>query len=119
MINKTDRNVTRTIRQKRVRTKVQGTSMRPRLCVFKSLNNIYAQLIDDEKQATICSASTLDKEVKTKASNVEAAAEVGKLIAERAKKAKINTVVFDRNGYLYHGKVKALADAAREAGLEF
>ena len=119
MINKTDRNVTRTIRQKRVRTKVQGTSMRPRLCVFKSLNNIYAQLIDDEKQATICSASTLDKEVKTKASNVEAAAEVGTLIAERAKKAKINTVVFDRNGYLYHGKVKALADAAREAGLEF
>ena len=119
MINETDRNVTRTIRQQRVRTKVQGTSMRPRLCVFKSLNNIYAQLIDDEKQATICSASTLDKEVKTKASNVEAAAEVGKLIAERAKKAKINTVVFDRNGYLYHGKVKALADAAREAGLEF
>ena len=119
MINKTDRNVTRTIRQKRVRTKVQGTSMRPRLCVFKSLNNIYAQLIDDEKQATICSASTLDKEVKTKASNVEAAAEVGKLIAKREKKKKINTVVFDRNGYLYHGKVKALADAAREAGLEF
>ena len=119
MINKTDRKVTRTIRQKRVRTKVQGTSMRPRLCVFKSLNNIYAQLIDDEKQTTICSASTLDKEVKTKASNIETATEVGKLIAERAKKAKINTVVFDRNGYLYHGKVKALADAAREAGLEF
>lgn len=119
MINKTDRKVTRTIRQKRVRTKVQGTSMRPRLCVFKSLTNIYAQLIDDENQTTICSASTLDKEVKTKASNVEAATEVGKLIAERAKKANINTVVFDRNGYLYHGKVKALADAAREAGLEF
>ncbi len=119
MINKTSRKETRTIRQKRVRTKVQGTSMRPRLCVFKSLNNIYAQLIDDEKQATVCTASTLDKEVKTKASNIEAAAEVGKLIAERAKKAKINTVVFDRNGYLYHGKVKALADAAREAGLEF
>ncbi len=119
MINKTSRNVTRAIRQKRVRTKVQGTSMRPRLCVFKSLNNIYAQLIDDEKQATICSASTLDKEVKTKASNIEAATEVGKLIAKRAKEAKINTVVFDRNGYLYHGKVKALADAAREAGLEF
>ena len=114
MINKTDRKVTRTIRQKRVRTKVQGTSMRPRLCVFKSLNNIYAQVIDDEKQTTICSASTLDKEVKTKASNVEAATEVGKLIAERATKAKLN-----RNGYLYHGKVKALADAAREAGLEF
>ena len=119
MINKTNRKETRTIRQKRVRTKVQGTSMRPRLCVFKSLTNIYAQLIDDENQTTICSASTLDKEVKTKASNVEAATEVGKLIAERAKKANINTVVFDRNGYLYHGKVKALADAAREAGLEF
>jgi len=119
MINKTDRKATRAIRQKRVRTKVQGTSMRPRLCVFKSNENIYAQIIDDEKQATLVSASTLDKEVKTKASNVEAAKEVGKLVAERAKKAKIETVVFDRNGYLYHGKVKALAEAAREAGLEF
>ncbi len=119
MINKTDRKANRTIRQKRVRNKVQGTTSRPRLCVTRSLNNIYAQVIDDEKQVTICTASTLDKEVKTKASNVAAAQEVGKLIAERAKKAKINTVVFDRNGYLYHGKVKALADAAREAGLEF
>lgn len=119
MIGKVNRKAERTIRQKRVRNKVQGTSARPRLCVYKSLNNIYAQVIDDEKQATLCSASTLDKEVKTKASNVEAATEVGKLIAERAKKANINTVVFDRNGYLYHGKVKALADAAREAGLEF
>lgn len=119
MINKTDRKATRAIRQKRVRNKVQGTALRPRLCVTKSLTNIYAQLIDDEAQKTICTASTLDKEVKTKAANVEAAQEVGKLIAERAKKAKINTVVFDRNGYTYHGKVKALADAAREAGLEF
>lgn len=119
MIGKVNRKAERTIRQKRVRTKVQGTSARPRLCVYKSLNNIYAQIIDDEKQATLCSASTLDKEVKTKASNVEAATEVGTLIAERAKKANINTVVFDRNGYLYHGKVKALADAARAAGLEF
>lgn len=119
MINKTDRKANRTIRQKRVRTRVQGTALRPRLCVTRSLNNIYAQIIDDETQATICSASTLDKEVKTKASNIEAATEVGKLIAERAKKAKVTTVVFDRNGYLYHGKVKALAEAAREAGLEF
>ena len=119
MINKTDRKATRDIRQKRVRTKVQGTSMRPRLCVFKSNAGIYAQVIDDEKQVTLVSASTLDKEVKTKASNIEAAKEVGKLIAERAKKAKINTVVFDRNGYIYHGKVEALAEAAREAGLEF
>ena len=119
MINKTNRKVTRTIRQKRVRTKVQGTSMKPRLCVFRSLTNIYAQLIDDEKQVTICTVSTLDKEIKAKGSNIEAATEVGKVIAERAKKAKINTVVFDRNGYIYHGKVKALADAAREAGLEF
>lgn len=119
MINKTDRNVTRTIRQKRVRTKVQGTSMRPRLCVFKSLNNIYAQLIDDEKQTTICSASTLDKEVKTKKSNIEAAKEVGTLIAKRAVSKNIKTVVYDRSGYIYHGIVKELAEAAREGGLEF
>jgi len=119
MINKTDKKANRTIRQVRVRNKVLGTALRPRLCVTKSLTNIYAQIIDDDTQTTICSASTLDKEVKTKASNIEAATEVGKLIADRAKKAKINTVVFDRNGYLYHGKVKALADAAREAGLEF
>ena len=119
MINKTDRKVTRTIRQKRVRTKVQGTSMRPRLCVFKSLNNIYAQVIDDEKQTTICSASTLDKEVKTKKSNIEAAKEVGAAIAKKAKAKKIKTVVFDRGGYIYHGVVKELAEAAREGGLKF
>ena len=119
MINKTSRNVTRAIRQKRVRTKVQGTSMRPRLCVFKSLNNIYAQLIDDEKQATICSASTLDKEVKTKYSNKTAAKEVGALIAKRALDKKIESVVFDRGGYIYHGVVKELAEAAREGGLKF
>ena len=119
MINKTDRKVTRTIRQKRVRTKVQGTSMRPRLCVFKSLNNIYAQVIDDEKQTTICSASTLDKAVKTKKSNKEAAKEVGTLIAKRAIEKNIKNVVYDRGGYIYHGIVKELAEAAREAGLEF
>ena len=119
MINKKSRNVARTARQKRVRATVKGTAARPRLCVFRSLNNIYAQIIDDDAQVTLLSASTLDKEVKTKASNIEAAKEVGALIAKRAIEKNIKTVVFDRNGYLYHGKVQALADAAREAGLEF
>ena len=119
MVSKTDRKLERTRRHASVRTKVSGTAERPRLCVYRSNSNLYAQIIDDVAGNTLVAASTLDKEVKTKASNIEAATEVGKLIAERAKKAKINTVVFDRNGYLYHGKVKALADAAREAGLEF
>lgn len=119
MINKISRKESRQTRQKRVRATVKGTAARPRLCVFRSLNNIYAQIIDDEKAVTLVSASTLDKEVKTKASNIEAATEVGKLIAKKAQDKKIKTVVFDRNGYLYHGKVKALAEAAREAGLEF
>ena len=119
MIKKVSKNVTRTTRQKRVRATVKGTSLRPRLSVFRSLNNIYAQIIDDEKQITLAAASTLDKEVKTKASNIEAAKEVGALIAKKALENKIETVVFDRNGYLYHGKVKALAEAAREAGLKF
>ena len=104
---------------KRVATKVKGTEERPRLCVFRSLNNIYAQVIDDTKGVTLVEASTLDKEVKTKASNIAAATEVGTLVAKRAIEKKIDTVVFDRNGYLYHGKVKALAEAAREAGLKF
>lgn len=119
MINKISKNESRKTRQKRVRATVKGTAARPRLCVFRSLNNIYAQVIDDEKQVTLVEASTLDKEVKTKASNIAAATEVGTLIAKRAQDKKIKTVVFDRNGYLYHGKVKALAEAAREAGLEF
>lgn len=119
MVKKVSRAETRKIRQKRVRAKVKGTESRPRLCVYRSLNNIYASLINDENATTIASASTLDKEVKVKASNVESAKEVGALIAKRAADKKIKTVVFDRNGYLYHGKVKALADAAREAGLEF
>ena len=119
MISKRDKAAKRVARQKRVRAKVTGTEARPRLSVFRSLNNIYAQLIDDTKSVTIASASTLDKEVKTKASNIEAAKEVGTLIAKRAAEKKIDTVVFDRNGYLYHGKVKALAEAAREAGLKF
>ena len=119
MVKNVNRAETRKTRQKRVRAKVKGTALRPRLCVYRSLNNIYANLINDETATTILSASTLDKEVKTKASNVEAAKEVGTLIAKRASKKEIKTVVFDRNGYLYHGKVKALAEAAREAGLEF
>lgn len=109
----------RLARQKRVRATVKGTESRPRLCVFKSLNNIYAQVINDESGTTIVSASTLDAEVKTKASNIEAAKEVGTLVAKRALDKKVDTVVFDRNGYLYHGKVKELAEAARAAGLKF
>lgn len=109
----------RIARQNRVRATVKGTSERPRLCVNKSLTNIYAQLIDDETRTTLVSASTLDKEVSVKASNVEAAKEVGTLIAKRALEKNIDTVVFDRNGYLYHGKVKELAEAARAAGLKF
>ena len=119
MINKVSKKESRQTRQKRVRAKVKGTSSRPRLCVFRSLNNISVQVIDDEKAVTLVSASTLDKEVKTKASNVEDAKEVGALIAKRAIEKGIKTVVFDRNGYLYHGKVQAVAEAAREAGLEF
>ena len=119
MIKKVSRNDARKPRQKRVRAKIKGTEARPRLCVYRSLKNISAQLIDDDKQVTLVQASTLDKEVKTKASNVEAAKEVGALIAKRAIEKNIKSVVFDRNGYLYHGKVEALADAAREAGLEF
>lgn len=119
MIKKISKNESRLKRQYRIRNRVKGTSDRPRLCVFRSLNNVYAQIIDDDKQITLCSASTLDKEVKTKASNIEAATEVGTLIAKKAIDAKLTKVVFDRNGYLYHGKVKALAEAARQAGLEF
>lgn len=119
MINKTNRNKTRAVRQRRVRAKVVGTTVRPRLSVFRSLNNISVQVIDDSTATTIASASTLDKEVKTKASNVESAKEVGTLIAKKLLEKDIKTVVFDRNGYVYHGRVKALAEAAREAGLEF
>lgn len=119
MIKPKNRNAARATRRKRVRSKIKGTPEMPRLSVYRSLTNIYAQIIDDTKAVTILTASTLDKEIKTKASNIEAAKEVGKLIAERALKNKIEKVVFDRNGYIYHGKVKALAEAAREAGLKF
>ena len=119
MINKRSRAESREIRHKRVRAKIAGTPERPRLAIFRSNKGIYAQIIDDVKAHTLVAASTLDKEVKTKASNIEAAKEVGDLIAKRAIKAGIKVVVFDRGGYIYHGKVKALAEAAREAGLEF
>ena len=119
MINKTDRRLERTRRHARVRTKVVGTAERPRLCVFRSNSNLYVQIIDDTKGITLAQASTLDKEVKTKHSNKEAAKEVGALIAKRAMEKDIKTVVYDRGGYIFHGVVKELADAAREAGLEF
>ena len=120
MIKKESRNVARTARHSRIREKISGTKEVPRLNVFRSNSNIFAQIIDDEKAVTLVSASSIDKELKLKSgSNVEAAAQVGKLVAERAKKAKIKKVTFDRGGYLYHGRVKALAEAARENGLEF
>ena len=109
----------RIARQKRVRATVKGTSSRPRLCVFKSLTNIYAQVIDDVAGITLVSASTIDKEIKTKYANKEAAKEVGALIAKRCIAKKIEEVVFDRGGYIYHGVVKELAEAAREGGLNF
>ena len=120
MINKVSRNDMRKERHDRIRASVHGTSNRPRLNVFRSNANITAQIIDDEKGVTLVSASSLEKELNLKnGGNIEAAKIVGAEIAKRAKKAKINEVVFDRGGYLYHGRVKALADAAREAGLKF
>ena len=119
MVKKTNRKFERARRHARVRRKVSGTAERPRLCVYKSNTNIYAQIIDDVAGNTIVSASTLEKEVKTKHSNKEAAKEVGTLIAKRATDKKIKSVVFDRSGYIYHGIVKELAEAAREGGLEF
>ena len=120
MIKKVDRNKARAFRHTRVRNKVTGTSSVPRLNVFRSNNNIFAQIIDDEASKTLVSASSIDKELKLEnGGNTEAAEKVGELLAKRAKKAKISKVVFDRGGYLYHGRVKALAESARENGLEF
>ena len=120
MIKKESRNEMRLVRHKRIRNKIMGTSVIPRLNVYRSNTGIYAQIIDDETRTTLVSASSLDKDLKLKnGSNVEAAKVVGKSIAEKAKKANITKVVFDRGGYLYHGRVEALADAARENGLEF
>ena len=119
MINKVSKNDVRKIRHERVRSKIVGTSEVPRLCVFRSNTNIYAQIIDDEKGITLVSASSLDKELKLKNANIEAATKVGESLAKKAVKAGIKKVVFDRGGYLYHGRVKALAEACRENGLEF
>lgn len=122
MITKGDKNKARLRRHLRVRKKITGTAIRPRLSVFRSSKHIYAQLIDDVKGVTLASASTLDKELAGKVKNggdVEAARQVGQLIAERAKAKGHVKIVFDRGGYLYHGRIQALADAARESGLEF
>ena len=118
MINKVSRSEMRKVRHSRVRTKVFGTCETPRLCVFRSNKNISAQIIDDENGITLVSASSLELKKKN-GGNIEAAKKVGEKIAEAAKKAKITKVVFDRGGYLYHGRVEALANAAREKGLEF
>ncbi len=115
MIKKESRNKMRKIRHERIRKQIIGTKDIPRLNVYRSNNNIYAQIIDDEKGVTLAEASSM----KMKGNNTEIAAKVGEDIAKEAKKAKITKVVFDRGGYLYHGRVKALADAARENGLEF
>ena len=120
MIKKVSRNEMRLERHSRIRKDLKGTAERPRLSVFRSNANISAQIIDDEKGVTLVSASTLEKDLKiANGGNVEAAKLIGAEIAKRAKKAKIKQVVFDRGGYLYHGRVAALADAARENGLEF
>jgi large subunit ribosomal protein L18 len=109
-------------RHRRLRRNLSGTAARPRLAVFRSNNHIYAQLIDDDAQSTLCSASTIDKELRSNvsaAANCDASVAVGQLVAKRALAKGIQQVVFDRGGNLYHGRVKALADAAREAGLQF
>ena len=119
MLKKVSRNDARKVRHERVTEKVVGTSECPRLCVFRSNTNIYAQIIDDEKGSTLVSASSLDKELNLKNNNIASAAKVGESLGKKAKKAGIKNVVFDRGGYKYHGRVKALAEAARENGLEF
>ena len=117
MIKKESKNLMRIKRHKKIRQNLSGTETAPRLCVFRSNSAIYAQIIDDTKGITLVSSSSL--ELKIKNNNLETAAAVGKDIAQKAKKAKIKNVVFDRGGYIYHGRVKALAEAARENGLEF
>jgi large subunit ribosomal protein L18 len=121
MIKKTSKDIIRQRIHVRIRKKLKGTAERPRLAVFRSVAHIYAQVIDDVKGVTIVSANTNEKaaDAAVAGGNVAAAKEIGKRVAERAKELGINKVVFDRGGYIYHGRVKALADAAREAGLEF
>ncbi len=119
MVNKADKNLARLKRHKKVRGKISGTTSRPRMNVFRSNSNIYAQIIDDTKGATLVSASSLDKEVEGFGGNKEVAKKVGQLIAKRALEKDIESVVFDRGGYIFHGRVKELADGAREGGLKF
>ena len=122
MVNKKSRAVVRNDKHKRIRNNISGTASKPRLAVFRSNNHMYAQIIDDTVGNTLTSASTLDKEVSKgleKTNNVEAATKLGEVVAKRALDQGIKTVVFDRGGFIYAGKIKALADAAREAGLEF
>ncbi len=119
MIRKIEKKKIRSRIHQRIRRKLRGTAERPRLAVFRSVAHIYAQVIDDTAGATLVSASSVDKGGKTNGGNVAAAKAIGKLVAERAKQKGIGKVVFDRGGYIYHGRVKALADAARAAGLEF
>jgi len=122
MINKKDKNQERLARHKRIRNKIVGTSERPRLCVYRSLGNIYAQIIDDDKGITLASSSTLNKEISKKVKGLtktEQAKLVGKDIAEKAMKLNIKFIVFDRGGYTYMGRVKALAEMARKTGLKF
>jgi large subunit ribosomal protein L18 len=122
MINKKDRNQVRVKRHYRIRKDLNGTTERPRLCVYRSLKNIYAQVIDDVNGVTLVAASTMEKDIKeaVKGKNgVETAAIVGKIVGERAVNKGVKTVVFDRGGYVYTGRVASLADGAREAGLDF
>lgn len=122
MVSKKSRNVVRANKHRKLRNRLSGTPQCPRLAVFRSNNHMYAQIIDDTAHHTLVSASTLQKDVKAnleKTNNVEAAAYLGKVIAEKAIEKGIKDVVFDRGGFIYHGKIQALADAAREAGLNF
>ena len=119
MVKKADKNQARLNRHRRVRGKIKGTAERPRLNVFRSTNHIYAQLIDDVNGLTLVSASTLDKDFNGYGGNKEAAHKVGEMIAERAAQKSITEVVFDRGGYIFHGRVKELAEGARQGGLRF
>ena len=118
MVNKESKNVSRVRRHARVRSKISGTPECPRLCVYRSNKNIEAQIIDDDKRVTLVASSSMSLKLEN-GSNIEAAAKVGADIASKAKAKKIKKCVFDRSGYIYHGRIKALAEAAREAGLEF
>ena len=121
MVSKTNRKLERERRHKRVRNKISGTAERPRLCVFRSSNNIYAQIIDDTNRVTLVAASSLEEAVKSAVNhtgNKDAAKKVGELVAKKAVEKGITEVVFDRGGYIYHGRIKELAEGAREAGLK-